>query len=138
LAQGRLDEAWSFVTQSLELATQTDSRKHVVRAQLLQGDILAASGRLAEAAQTFTASVGLAEHIGTPREVWLGKAALGKILARLGREKDAEAHFIEAAQNVEEIAANLKTPRLRHSFRNATPIRELYRVLGHHPPPASC
>ena len=69
LAEGRLDEAWSFATQSLKLATQTDSRKHVVRAQLLQGETLAASGRLAEAAQTLTAPVGLAEHLGTLREV---------------------------------------------------------------------
>ena len=51
LAEGRHDEAWTYATQSLELATQTDSRKHVARAQRLQGDILAASGRLEEAAQ---------------------------------------------------------------------------------------
>jgi class 3 adenylate cyclase/tetratricopeptide (TPR) repeat protein len=137
LAEGRLDEAWSFATQSLEMATQTDSRKHVVRAQLLQGDVLAASGRLAEAAQTLTASVGVAEQIGTRREVWLGNAALGKVLAQLGQEKDAEVRFNQAAQNVEETVANLKTPRLRHSFLNATPVLALYRVLGHHPPPAS-
>jgi class 3 adenylate cyclase/tetratricopeptide (TPR) repeat protein len=137
LAEGRHDEAWTYAAQSLELATQTDSRKHVARAQRLQGDILAASGRLEDAAHMLAASVHIAENIQTPREVWLGKAALGKVLARLGREKDAEAHFIEAVQNVEEIAANLKTPRLRHSFLNAPPIRELYRVLGHHPPPAS-
>src|SRR5205823_12252047 len=88
LAEGWLDEAWSFATQSLELATQTDSRKHVARAQLLQGETLAASGRLESAAETLAVAIRLAEQIGTPREVWLGKTALGKVLTRLGRDKE--------------------------------------------------
>jgi ATP/maltotriose-dependent transcriptional regulator MalT len=66
LIQGHHDAAWTYAAQSLELATQTDARKHVVRAQRLQGDILAARGRLAEAAQMLAASVHLAEHIQTP------------------------------------------------------------------------
>jgi class 3 adenylate cyclase len=88
LAEGRRDEAWSFAVQSLELATQTDSRKHVARAQRLQGKILAASGRLDDAAHALEASVRLAESLQTPREVWLGKGTLGKVLVRLGREKE--------------------------------------------------
>src|SRR5262249_31142703 len=114
LAAGRLDEAWSFATQSLELATQTDSRKHVARAQRLQGDILAASGRLDDAGRALEAAVQLAEHIQTPREIWLGKAAFGKVLVQLGREKEAEAHFRQAIHTLEAIAAKLQTSRLRH------------------------
>jgi class 3 adenylate cyclase/tetratricopeptide (TPR) repeat protein len=136
LAEGRLDEAWSFTTQSLEMATQTDSRKHVTRAQRLQGDILAAGGRLDEAAHTLDASVRLAESLQTPWEVWLGKAALGKIFARLGREQDAEAHFIQATQTIEAITDKLTTPNLRRSFLAAEPIVDIYRTLGQRPPPA--
>jgi tetratricopeptide (TPR) repeat protein len=134
LTQGRHDEAWTYATQSLELATQTDSRKHVARAQRLQGEVLAASGRLAEAAQALAASVHLAEHIQTPREVWLGQAALGKVLARLGRDKEAEAQLTQATQTIEAIAANLQTPRLRHSFLSAAPVLDIYAALGHRPP----
>jgi len=43
LAEGHHDEAWTYATQSLGLATQTESRKHVARAQRLQGDIATAS-----------------------------------------------------------------------------------------------
>jgi tetratricopeptide (TPR) repeat protein len=135
LTQGHPDQAWTYTTQSLELATQTDSRKHVVRAQRLQGDILAASGQLAEAAQALVASVHLAEQIQTPREVWLGQAALGKVLTRLGRDKEAEAQLTQATQTIEAIAATLHTPRLRHSFLSAAPVLEIYAVLGHRPPP---
>jgi ATP/maltotriose-dependent transcriptional regulator MalT len=137
LIQGHHDQAWSYATQSLELATQTDSRKHVVRAQRLQGDILAASGRLTEAAQALATSVQLAEQLQTPREVWLGQAALGKVLARLGRDKEAEVQCIQATQTIETIAANLQTPRLRHSFLGAAPVLEVYAALGQRPPPAT-
>jgi ATP/maltotriose-dependent transcriptional regulator MalT len=135
LTQGHPDQAWTYTTQSLALATQTDSRKHVVRAQRLQGDILAASGRLAEAAQALVASVHLAEQIQTPREVWLGQAALGKVLTRLGRDKEAEAQLTQATQTIEAIAATLHIPRLRHSFLSAAPVLEIYALLGHRPPP---
>jgi tetratricopeptide (TPR) repeat protein len=134
LAEGRLDQAWTYATQSLELATQTDSRKHVARAQRLQGEVLAASGRFDEAAQTLAASVHLAEHIQTPREVWLGQAALGKVLARLGRDKEAEPQLTQATQTIEAIAANLHTPRLRHSFLSAAPVLDIYAALGYRPP----
>ena len=78
----------------------------------------------------------MAESLQTPREIWLGKAALGKVLAQLGREQDAEAHFLQAAQTIEAIAATLQTPSLRRSFLAAEPVVDLYRTLGHRPPPA--
>jgi class 3 adenylate cyclase/tetratricopeptide (TPR) repeat protein len=136
LAEGQLEEAWSFAAQSLEMATQTDSRKHVARAQRLQGEILAARGRSDEAVRVLEASIQLAEIIQTPREVWLGKAVLGKVLARLGREKDAEAHFIQAAHTIEAIADKLQTPSLGRSFLAAEPVVDIYRTLGQRPPPA--
>ena len=95
-----------------------------------------ASGRLDEAVQALEASVRLAERLQTPREVWLGKGALGKVLARLGREKEAEAHFILAAHTIEAIADKLQTPSLRRSFLAAEPVVDLYRTLGHRPPPS--
>jgi class 3 adenylate cyclase/tetratricopeptide (TPR) repeat protein len=137
LTEGRCDEAWTYATQSLELATQTDSRKHISRAQRLQGDILAASGRLGEATQTLVTAVHVAEHIQMPREMWLGKAALGKVLTQLGRDKEAEAQFIQATQTIETIATNLRTPCLRHSFLNAMLVLEVYEALGHRPPSAT-
>jgi predicted ATPase len=137
LAEGRLDEAWSFVMQSLELATQTDSRKHMARVQRLQGEILAARGRFAEAVEVLEASIQLAEIIQTPREVWLGKAMLGNVFARLGQEKEAEAHFIQATQTIEAIVDKLTTPNLLRSFLSAEPVVDIYRTLGHRPPPAT-
>jgi class 3 adenylate cyclase/tetratricopeptide (TPR) repeat protein len=134
LTQGRHDQAWSYATQSLALATQTGSRKHVARTQRLQGEVLAARGQLEAAAQALVTSVHGAEQIQTPREVWLGQAALGKVLAQLGRDKEAEAQLTQATQTIEAIAAHVPIPRLRHSFLSAAPVLEVYVTLGHRPP----
>ncbi len=134
LSEGRHDEAWTYAAESLEQATRTDSQKHVVRARMLQGEILAVSGRLAEGAELLGASVQLAERLGTPREVWIGKAALGRVLNRLGRDKEAEAHLAEAARTIEAIAGKLRTPSLHRSFLSAEPVLEIYRTLGRRPP----
>ena len=66
--------------------------------------------------------------------MWLGKAALGKVLAQLGRDKEAEAQLTQATQTIEAMAANVHTPRLRHSFLSAAPVLEVYAALGHRPP----
>ena len=134
LTQGRHDQAWSYATQSLALATQTGSRKHVVRAQRLQGEVLVARGQLAAASQVLVTSVHGAAQIQTPRDVWLGQAALGKVLAQLGRDKEAEAQLTQATQTIEAMAAHVPTPRLRHSFLSAAPVLEVYVTLGHRPP----
>jgi ATP/maltotriose-dependent transcriptional regulator MalT len=108
----------------------------VARAQLLQGDILAARGQLEAAVRTLAASVQLAEQLQTLREVWLGQAALGRVLIRLGRDQEAETQCTQAAQVIEALSTNIQTPRLCHSFLNATPILEVYAALGRRPPPA--
>jgi predicted ATPase/class 3 adenylate cyclase len=137
LAEGQHDEAWTFAAQSLDLATQTDSRKHVVRALRLQGEVLAATGRLDEAASVLEASIRMAADIQTPREVWLGKAVLGQVLAQLGREQEAEMHLVQATHAIEVITAQLTMPDLRRSFLGAAPVVDIYQTLGHRPPTLS-
>jgi predicted ATPase len=134
LAEGRFDDAWSFATQSLDMATRTSSLKHIARAQRLQGEILAVTGRSEAAQESLRASVALAESLGTPREMWMGQAALGRVFARLGRDRDAEESLAEARQTIETIADKLTTPSLRLSFLRAEPVIDVYRMLGRRPP----
>ena len=137
LAQGHLDEAWDYASQSLEMATRTASGRHEARAQHLQGRVLAASGRLEEAASTLAGSVALAASLGTPREVWLGRAALGRVLASLGRDREAETAFMDAAGAIETIVVKVTTPHLRRSLLTAEPVVEVYRSLGRPVPQAT-
>jgi tetratricopeptide (TPR) repeat protein len=134
LAEHRLDEAWSFAGESLDLATRTDARKHMARAQGLQGRVLDAQGRLDEAARVLRASIRLAETVKTPREAWMGRAALGRVSYQMGSDKDAEALFTEAARTIETIAGGLTTLSLRSGFLGAPPVAEVYRMIGRRPP----
>jgi tetratricopeptide (TPR) repeat protein len=135
LATDQLDEAWTSATRSLELATQTDSRKHVALSQLLLGEIAAAQGRLPEAEKLLRNAVMLAEHIGAVRPLWLAASALGQTLAHVGRDREAEAYLIQAAQTVETIAQDLADPALRAPFMRADPVAEVHRQLGRRPLP---
>ncbi len=136
LARGHREDAWSFATQSLDLAASTVSRKHIARAQWLQGEILVADGKFEEAARSFEQSADLAQKIGTPREHWMAAAALGRVLIRLGRDDDAQAQFERAAERLDAIATQLTTPKLRQAFVDGEPVLEIYRLLGRRPPPA--
>jgi class 3 adenylate cyclase/tetratricopeptide (TPR) repeat protein len=133
LARGSHDEAWRFANESLQLARQKYARKHEVRAQRLQGEILAATGRVNEALPLIQASVGLAEKLQTRREIWMGSLALGKMLMRLGKDKDAEASFRTAAATIESILGALKTDSLIRSFISAQPVFEVFQTLNRQP-----
>ena len=133
LATGQLDEAWSCASQSLDMATQTDSRKHVAHAKLVLGEVAVAQDRLPEAEKLLRSAVALADHIHAARELWLASSALGRALARTGRDRDAETYLTLAAQTIEAIATELTDPALRASFIRAEPVAEVYRRLGRRP-----
>jgi tetratricopeptide (TPR) repeat protein len=136
LSDGRLDEAWKYANESLEMATRTDSRKHVARARRLQGEVLAATGKFEEAAGVLDSSVALTRELKAAQDLWQGCIVLGKVLFKLGKESEAEAQFTTAAHTIEAIAQNLKIPNLRRSFLSARPVLDLYHLL-HCPPPQS-
>ncbi len=134
LAEGRLDDAWTWAERSLEAARRSRQQKHAARAVRLQGEILAARGRLEDAARAFAESLEQARGLGTLREAWLGHAALGRMLARVGRDREAEAELEGAARSIEEIAVRLAAARLRQAFLGAGPVVDVYRALGRRAP----
>jgi len=135
LATGDLDKAWSFASQSLELAAQTDSRKHIAHAKLVLGQIADKQERLPEAEKLLRNAVTLADHIHAARELWLAGSALGSTLARMGRDRDAETYLTQAAQTIEAIASSVGDPKLRASFVRNDLVADVYRQLGHRPLP---
>jgi hypothetical protein len=66
----------------------------------------------------------------------LGKASLGKGLMRLGQDREAEHQLTQAIHTINTIADAIQTSDLRQSFLYATPVRELYDLLGQAPPTA--
>jgi tetratricopeptide (TPR) repeat protein len=135
LATDQLDEAWRYASQSLDLATQTDSRKHVAHAKLVLGEIAAAQDRFPEADKLLRSAVALADHLHAARELWLAASALGRLLERGGQDRDAETYLTQAAQTIEAIATGLTDPTLRATFVHAEPVADVYRRLGRRPLP---
>ena len=137
LAERRFDDAWKFAVESLEMATRTDSRKHIARARRLQGMVLAANGRLEDAAGTLESSVTLAAQIGTHPDVWIARCSLGQVLLKLGRDREAEEQFMKALRTLEAIATNLHTPGLKKALLASQPVAESLSALGRRPPIAT-
>ena len=125
LAERRLDDAWKFATESLEMASRSDSRKHIARAMRLQGMVLAASGRLEDAAGTLESSATLTAQLGTHPDLWMAKSSLGQVLLKLGRDREAEEQFMSALRTLEDIANNLHTTGLKKALLASQPVAEL-------------
>jgi class 3 adenylate cyclase/tetratricopeptide (TPR) repeat protein len=137
LAERRFDDAWKFAVESLEMASHSDSRKHITRGRRLQGMVLAAKGRLEDAAGTLESAVTLAEQIGTQPDVWVAKCSLGQVLLKLRRDRGAEEQFTGALRTLEAIANNLHTPSLKKALLASQPVAELYSALDRRPPIAT-
>jgi class 3 adenylate cyclase/tetratricopeptide (TPR) repeat protein len=134
LAEKRLDDAWKFAAESLEMASRSDSRKHIVRARRLQGMVLAANGRLDEAAGILESSIALAAQIGTRPDVWMARLNLGQVLLKLGKDREAEEQFKSALGTLEALANNVHTPALKRALLASQPVAALYSALGRKPP----
>jgi class 3 adenylate cyclase/tetratricopeptide (TPR) repeat protein len=130
LREGRFDDAWKRASESLEVATQTESRKHVARALCLQGEVLAASGRIDDALAHLEDAVRLAETIGARPDLWRCLAALGRVRIERGDDVGAEDAYRRASEVIESIAGGLRQPSLRRSFLESEPVGEVYRGLG--------
>jgi class 3 adenylate cyclase/tetratricopeptide (TPR) repeat protein len=135
LVLGRPDEAWKFAERSLVMATETDSRKHVARAQLLQGRIQRAAGRLEDAELTMRRSLASAEQIGAQQETWRAGADLADVLLELGKDDEAETMLEGAAGVIGSIAGKLSDKNLQQRFLEAEPVVAVYRALGQRPRP---
>jgi tetratricopeptide (TPR) repeat protein len=127
LAQGDLDRARARAQQCLELATQTNARKNLVKGWRLSGTIAGAARRWDEAHAALNEALALAKAIGNPTQLWRTYAALGDHHTQRG-EKDAARTAYQAARGViDDILAGLSTPTLRGSLERLPIVQELTR-----------
>ena len=133
LATERPEEAWAFATQSLELATRSDSRKHIAHARITLGTIAAAQERWPDAAQLLRGGVTQAEHIGAARELWLVPRLAG-VLMHLGREREPRATDRSRRRRSKPSPPTERLAAARRLLA-ADPVRDVYRMLGKRPPP---
>jgi transcriptional regulator with PAS, ATPase and Fis domain/tetratricopeptide (TPR) repeat protein len=125
LARGDLDRARARARQCLELATQTNARKNLVRGWRLSGAIACAARRWDEAHQALNEALVIARAIDNPIQLWRTWAALGELHAARGDEEAARRAYRAARAIIDRILAGLSAPELRGSLESLPAVRDL-------------
>jgi tetratricopeptide (TPR) repeat protein len=126
LVRGDLDRATEFADRSLELATRTNSRKHLAKGWRLRGRIAVARRQLDDAEAAYRQSLASAETIGNPTQIWVTRAALGELhLARQRQDLAGEA-FRAARDVLDRVKGGLIDPALRASLERLPAVRRVY------------
>jgi tetratricopeptide (TPR) repeat protein len=125
LARGDSARATGFANQSLELATRMNSRKSLVGAWRLRGEVALAARQLDEAESAFRGALAIAREIGNPTQLWRTHAALGDLHAARGRHDAAGDAYRAAGTVIERVETGLRDPGLRASLATAPPVRRI-------------
>jgi DNA-binding NtrC family response regulator/tetratricopeptide (TPR) repeat protein len=125
LARGDPTKAAGFADESLELATRTNSRKNLVKAWRLRGEIALARRELDQAEGAFHRALEVASAIGNPTQLWKTHAAWGRLHAARQRPDAAREAYRAASAVIERVRAGLRDPGLRTSLAEAPAVRDL-------------
>ncbi len=125
LARGNYEKALAYAGDCLDLAEGSESRKNIVKARRLRGQVFLSQGKLAEAEQEFTATLALAQEVGNPPQLWKTWAALGDLRrAQSGAEQAGAAHR-EALTVIEHVAGGLTDEQLRQTFLESRQVQRI-------------
>lgn len=130
LMRGEPDRAEPYLAQCLEAATRTVSRKYLVRAWRLEGEIATFRRDWPAASTALGRALEQARTIGNPPQLWKTWQALGQLQTALG-ERERAAESLDAAQRViDDLAAGLTNERLRTTLKTAWANGELQRTAA--------
>ena len=126
LASGDLNRADNFADQCLERAARTNSRKYLVKAWRLKGEIAGALDRPEDAGAAFQKALSIAQFISNPTQLWKTHAAIGKFQYNNGKQDQSKESYRAAREVVDRIKAGLHNDKLRSSLEDFDQMRELY------------
>jgi transcriptional regulator with AAA-type ATPase domain/tetratricopeptide (TPR) repeat protein len=127
LARGDLDRARARAEQCLELATQTNARKNLVKGWRLLGAIACAARRWDEAHHASNEALVVAKAIANPTQLWHTYAALGHYHEERGEKDPARNAYTAARAVIDGMLAGLSTSRLSGSLDTLPVVRDLTR-----------
>jgi uncharacterized protein HemY len=111
LLRGETALAREHAARGLDQATRTGSRKNLLKAWRLTGEIATRERRWDEAEASLRQALGFAEAIANPPQLWKTHAALARL-----HEARGQADAARAAR--ERVRATLAHPDLRRSLRD--------------------
>jgi tetratricopeptide (TPR) repeat protein len=130
LARGDGERAGGFARACLELAESSSSKKHIVNARRLCGQILLAQGRRNEAVAELETAVALARQAGNPPQLWKTLAVFGDALQAQGRSDQARKAYRESLQIIDSIATALDEPSVCGAFLHAAQVDRIRQYAG--------
>ena len=131
---GEQDEALRLADECLALAEPTESRKNIVKARRLRGQIFLGRGNLAKADEDIGVALATALQIGNPPQVWKTYAALGDLRKVQGRLTDARQAYNDALAVMQKVAGGLQDVSLKETLLNSALANELrVKIETQHP-----
>jgi hypothetical protein len=111
------------------MATRTGSRKNVVKALRLAGEIARSERRLDAAEADLRQSRDIAAALRNPVQHWKSELALGTFLQETGRDVEAQLAFGAADAVMRRVRLALREERLRQVFERHPDVLALQRLL---------
>ncbi len=128
LARGDLAKAREAADHCLELATRTNSRKYLVKAWRLKGEIALARRQRGDAETGLGRALHIAQAIGSPTQLWKSHLAMGRLHSEAGMPDAARAAWRAARGVLDQVRAGLRNPELRASLERAPLVRQVYEL----------
>jgi class 3 adenylate cyclase/tetratricopeptide (TPR) repeat protein len=130
LANGEAERALQLADECLALAEPTESRKNVVKARRLRGEVFLAQGKLTSAETEILIAESIAREIGNPPQFWKTLVTLGDLRRAQGRTDDARAAYSEALVVIDGVAAGLSYDVLRCSLLESNHVQTIRQKLS--------
>jgi len=128
LARGDLAKAREHADHCLELAGRTNSRKYLVKAWRIKGEIALARGRWDESEAALRQALPIAQAIGNPTQLWKTHLAVSRLHTEAKRPDSARAAYQAARIVVDHARAGIRNPELRASLEGAFLARQVYEL----------
>jgi serine/threonine protein kinase/tetratricopeptide (TPR) repeat protein len=125
LREKDLERASECARQLLDAATQYEVHKYIAVAHRVMAQVAIARGELAEGERQFGAALSELSDYPAPLVAWKTYAELGRLKSRLGDSYSACEAFVQAAEIVHAIAANVTDEELHTTFLTSEAVREV-------------
>jgi tetratricopeptide (TPR) repeat protein len=130
LDEGETERALALADECLALAEPTESRKNVVKARRLRGQVFLAQRRLDAAERELLLALEVAYEIGNPPQLWKTLVALGALRQAQGRADEAHLAYRDALAVIDGVAAGLADEQLGRSFLESPQVQSIRQRAG--------
>jgi serine/threonine protein kinase/tetratricopeptide (TPR) repeat protein len=125
LRQGDLSRASEFAQRLLDTASRYEVHKYIAVAHTLKAQISIAAGDLSSGESELKLALEKLQKYPVPVVAWRVYAELGRLKSAQGDFSAAGDSFAQGARIVNDIATHVTDPRLRETFLNSEPVRQV-------------